>query len=149
MAKIFILKQYLPEKSNFNHTEMRKIIFGTLLLCLIFSKVSIGQDHEHTKQNPKWDLQLEGMLGFSVGEKFYAVNVGGPSLLLSLNQNLKIGVGAFPSFYVLNGKTGARLGVGPRIDHKRFAFFTPFFHKDTTDEWIWSVGMGYKFHRRN
>lgn len=119
-----------------------------LFLLILISFTAKSQDTTTVKQPSKWDVGLEGMLGVSFGNDFYAVNVGGPSLFLVLNQDLKIGVGALPSFYLFEGKWGARLGVGPRIDYKNLAFFAPFFHRDTTDEWIWSVGFGYKFHRR-
>lgn len=76
------------------------------------------------------------------------MNVGGPSLFLVLNKNWKIGIGALPSIYYLEGKLGARLGVSPRIDYKNFVIMAPFFHRDKTDEWIWSLGLGYKFHRK-
>lgn len=128
---------------------MKKLLISTLILCFAIPMISFGQQEEQVKEKSNVNLELEGMLGFSFGQNFYAVNVGGPSLFLALNQDFKVGVGALPSFYVLNGKTGARLGVGPRLDYKQIAFFAPFFHRDTTGEWIWSVGIGYKFHRRN
>lgn len=84
----------------------------------------------------------------SFGKDFYAVNVGGPGLFLVLNEDLKIGVGALPSLYQHEGRLGARLGVSPRIDFKNLVLIAPFFHKDTSDTWIWSVGFGYKFHRK-
>jgi len=60
----------------------------------------------------------------------------------------KIGFGALPSLYSLEGKLGARLGVSPRIDYKNFVLIAPFFHRDTADEWTGSIGFGYKFHRK-
>lgn len=103
---------------------------------------------DNSKPNSSWDLALEGMAATSIGKDFYAFNVGGPSLLLRLTKDLKVGVGAFPSFYILEGKSGARLGVSPRVDYKNLVFIAPFFHRDTADEWIWSVGLGYKFHKK-
>jgi hypothetical protein len=122
---------------------MKLRLIPILFIVTMISFAAKGQD----VQRATWDVGLEGMLGVSFGRDFYSVNVGGPSLFLTLNRELKIGVGALPSLYLLEGKLGARLGVSPRIDYKNLVFFAPFFHRDTTDEWIWSVGFGYKFHR--
>lgn len=124
-----------------------KTTFVLLILFLILPKAN-GQDTLSVKQPPKWEMGFEGMLGVSFGDDFYAFNVGGPAFQLVINEDFKIGVGAFPSFYILNGKTGARLGVSPRIDYKNLVFNAPFFHRDSADEWIWSVGLGYKFHKK-
>lgn len=113
-----------------------------MMLYLITNSV-YGQE----KESATWDVGLEGMAAFSAGEDFYAFNVGGPSLLLRLNKDLKIGFGALPSFYIKEGKTGAKLGVSPRIDYKNLVLIAPFYHFDTTDKWVWSVGLGYKFHK--
>lgn len=121
------------------------LIFCTTLLIW---RSSHGQEKGKNENAPQVDVALEGMLGLSVGQNFYAFNVGGPSLQLVVNQKWRLGAGAFPSFYFLNGKPSARLGVGPRIDYKNLVFLAPFYHRDTVDEWIWSVGMGYKFHRK-
>lgn len=126
-----------------------KISLNLFLLFLTFMPfVAKGQDSMAVDQSSKWDVGLEGMLGVSFGDDFYSMNVGGPSLFLNLNKDLKIGIGALPSLYLLNGKLGARLGVAPRIDNKNIVLFAPFFHRDRTDQWIWSVGFGYKFHKR-
>ncbi|KHJ36488.1 hypothetical protein PBAC_33480 [Pedobacter glucosidilyticus] len=125
----------------------RTIILG---IAFLISTLTYAQEQEKKiEENPKWDIGLEGMLGFAVGKDFYAFNVGGPSLMLRLNNNWKLGVGALPSFYIKNGKTGAKLGVAPRIDYKNFALIAPFFHFDSTDEWVWSIGLGYRFHRKD
>ena len=67
---------------------------------------------------------------------------------LYLNKNLKIGIGALPSIFLYNDKLGARLGVSPRVDYKNIVLIAPFFHRDVTGEWIPSVGLGYKFHKK-
>lgn len=127
---------------------MKSQIFTSLLLLFLISSTVKSQDTTTIKQPPKWDVGLEGMIGISVGKDFYSMNVGGPSLFLVLNKDWKIGIGALPSIYLLNGKLGARLGVSPRIDYKNLVLFAPFFHRDSADEWIWSVGLGYKFHKK-
>lgn len=68
--------------------------------------------------------------------------------MLRLNEDWKVGAGALPSFYTKEGNTGAKLGVSPRIDYKNFALIALFFHFKRTDEWVCSVGLGYKFHRK-
>ncbi|WP_114751411.1 hypothetical protein [Pleomorphovibrio marinus] len=128
-----------------------------LLLPFFISSLCLAQDME-TPSNPepseikspkkskaKLDFALEGMVGFSMWQDFYAFNVGGPSLKLRITEDLSIGVGALPSFYVYEGRTGARLGVSPRVDYKQWVFITPFLHMDSRDEWVFSVGLGYKF----
>lgn len=132
----------------YNHNNrMKKKLQLTVVVAfsLLFAAKAQEASHEKTKS----EISLEGMVGVSFGNNFYALNVGGPALFLVLNPDLKIGIGALPSIYLLNGKAGARLGVSPRIDYKNLVFIAPFYHRDTTGEWIWSVGMGYKFHKKN
>ncbi|WP_106565344.1 hypothetical protein [Cecembia rubra] len=123
----------------------KKVLLSMIVTFSLFYPVK-SQDLKPEKSKP--ELSLEGMLGVSFGKDFYAMNVGGPALFLVINENVKVGIGALPSIYVLNGKTGARLGVSPRVDFKNLVLIAPFFHKDTSDEWIWSVGLGYKFHKK-
>lgn len=122
------------------------VLLGAIFFISTFTYAQ--EQAKKEEENPKWDIGLEGMLGIAVGKDFYAFNVGGPSLMLRLNDKWKVGVGAIPSFYVKAGKTGAKLGVSPRIDYKNFALIAPFFHFDSTDKWVWSVGLGYKFHQK-
>ncbi|MCC5937466.1 MAG: hypothetical protein JJU34_09300 [Lunatimonas sp.] len=122
---------------------MQKTIL-ILVAVLLFSNV----DAQEEMSSNKVDFALEGMAGVAFGKNFTSFNVGGPSLLLNINQKVKVGFGALPSFYIRNGKTGAKLGVAPRLDINNWALFFPFYHFDTTEEWVWSVGVGYKFHRK-
>ncbi|HCA82952.1 MAG TPA: hypothetical protein DEP18_04130 [Flavobacteriales bacterium] len=125
---------------------MRSVV--NFVVITLFFPIHVNA-HQLSVNNESGEFKagLEGMLGFSFGKNFYSMNVGGPGLYFVINKNLKMGIGAFPSLYVLNGNLGARLGVSPRIDFKNLVLITPFFHRDRTDEWIWSVGFGYKFHR--
>lgn len=127
---------------------MFKSVLPFIMFFMFASYAAKSQDTISTAKQSKFDIGLEGMLGVSFGKDFYSVNVGGPSLFLVLNKDWKIGVGALPSLYLLEGKLGARLGVAPRIDYKNLVLFAPFFHRDKTEEWIWSVGFGYKFHKK-
>lgn len=122
-----------------------KLLFVWLLISPLYGH---SQERNDDKAGLEWDIALEGMLGFAAGNDFYAFNVGGPTLMLALNKDLKIGVGALPSFYIKEGKTGAKLGVSPRVDYRNFVLIAPFFHFDNPDKWVWSVGMGYKFHKK-
>jgi hypothetical protein len=121
-----------------------------LAISLFLSGSSLvrSQDTSSDNRSSKWDLSLEGMVGASVGKNFYSMNVGGPALFLVLNKDWKVGIGALPSIYLLENRLGARLGVSPRIDFKNLVFIAPFFYRDKTESWVWSVGLGYKFHRK-
>lgn len=123
---------------------------ASISLCLTFCLLSYFAKGQEAIPNQKKTsiISLEGMLGVSFGKEFYSMNVGGPALFLNLSPDLKIGLGAFPSLYLLNNKLGARLGVSPRIDYKNLVFFAPFFHREVSNTWIGSVGFGYKFHKK-
>jgi hypothetical protein len=127
---------------------MKRIVSLFTILFVFITLTAKGQDTTSMATPSKFSIGLEGMLGIAFGKNFYAVNVGGPSLFLVLTKDLKIGVGALPSLYLLEGKLGARLGVAPRIDYKNWVLFAPFFHRDKTEEWISSIGIGYKFHKK-
>jgi len=120
-----------------------KTILKLAVLFIIQSNI-YGQTDSSKHVIKKILLSIEGRFGASFGNNFYAFNIGGPSLRLAFNKNLKIGVGALPSFYFRNGKPGARLGVSPRIDYKRFAIIAPFYHFDSTNTWIWTIGLAYR-----
>jgi hypothetical protein len=122
--------------------------FLIIVSFVMFSFAGMAQtsgDNDKSKSSSNVDLALEGMAGVSFGRNFYAFNVGGPSLRLRITEDLRIGVGALPSFYIKKGKTGGKLGVAPRVDFKDWVFFAPFFHFDDPDQWVFSVGFGYKF----
>ncbi len=113
---------------------------------MISSYATMAENNTDTlKTNLKFDLGFEGMLGASVGNNFFAFNVGGPSLRFRITRDLKIGVGALPSFYFKNGKPGGKLGVSPRIDFKNWALITPFYHFENSDKWVFTIGIGFKF----
>ncbi len=99
-------------------------------------------------EKSKVALSLEGMAGISFGDKMVSFNVGGPNLLMGFGKYWRAGLAAFPSFFVRDSKTGARLGVGGRIDYKNFVLFTSFYHFDSKDVWVGTLGFGYKFHKR-
>lgn len=126
---------------------MKSVILLCTVYLLCFPEVLRAQSQVTKNQN--FEVGLEGMFFTSFGKNFYSFNIGGPSLQLRITKDLKAGVAAMPSFYVRDGETGAKLAVGPRIDFKNFVFALPFFHFDTTETWIMTAGIGYKFHRKN
>ncbi|MFN3801619.1 hypothetical protein [Belliella pelovolcani] len=129
-----------------NYLQIITILAFTIFLFSL--NPCLGQGQQKPDKSPKWDLGLEGMAGVAFGREFYSFNVGGPSLLFRFNSDFKVGFGALPSFYIKEGKTGAKLGVAPRVDYKNIALFVPFYHFDNDDTWVWSIGIGYKFHRK-
>lgn len=149
MKKIMYEKKAECINSNwfdvFNHFQ--KYLLSIILLFGCYGLYAQNDENKGTN-NKKLELSLEGMLAASAGKEFYAFNVGGPALGLKLNENIKIGVAAYPSFYVKSGKTGAKLGVGPRIDYKNLVLISPFYSFESQDEWVWTIGLGYKFHTK-
>jgi len=126
---------------------MKTIITSICLFFSLFFNFAWGQEVIPSRKKAT-SISLEGMLGISLGKEFYSINAGGPALFLNLTPDLKIGLGAFPSLYLLNNKLGARLGVSPRIDYKNLVFIAPFFDQEVSNTWISSVGFGYKFHKK-
>jgi hypothetical protein len=125
-----------------------KVLSIPIISLLVHGSLCAQNIQSNDEKENKVSLELEGMAGFSFGNKLVAMNVGGPSLMLSVSRNLRIGVGAFPSFFVYKEKTGARLGVGNRFEFTNWVLFTSFFHFDTRDIWVGSAGFGYRFHKK-
>ncbi|NBT16488.1 MAG: hypothetical protein EBS95_09125 [Chitinophagia bacterium] len=121
-------------------------IFYCFLLGLLFSTTGFAQE-KNNEQQPKMKLSFEGMIGASFGKNFYTINLGGPTLMLGVSKDMKIGIGAVPSLYAEGGKLGTRLGYTPRVDYKNIVFMTPFFPVQPFGKWVGSVGIGYKFQK--
>ncbi len=119
-----------------------------LFAILLTSMISIHSYAQDTAKASNWDIGLEGMVAVSVGKEMYGFNAGGPSFNLRLNKMVKIGVGAFPSFYVRDGKPGAKLSVGPRIEFKKLVLMAPCYYFESNNKWLWTFGLGYKFHAK-
>lgn len=122
-------------------------IYFLIIVFFVSCLPSLAQT-DNTKPSATWDLGIEGMIATSIGKDFYAFNIGGPTLLVRLKHNLKIGVAAVPSFYINEGKTGAKLGVAPRIDLKNIVLIAPCYHFESENKWVYSFGIGYKFHSK-
>ena len=122
-----------------------KIIYA-LLFTLLLSMAGLSQEKMNNNEN-KVQFNLEGMIGASFGKNFYTINLGGPTLMLGVSKNLKLGIGAVPSLYSEGGKFGTRLGYTPRVDYKNLVFMTPFFPVQPFGKWVGSVGIGYKFQK--
>lgn len=119
-------------------------IFYLLLAFSALGNISIAQ-----AQETKAAVHLDGMLGATIGDGFVTLNIGGPSFSLVLNEDFKVGVGLLPSIHIEEGKAGTRLGLGPRIDLKKVSIIAPFFPVQSTGKWVGSLGLAYKFGRRN
>ncbi len=119
-----------------------------VLMFALLSLAAKGQDSSLVKTPSKQNLGFDGMVAVSFGKNFYSVNVGGPSFFLVLGKKWKIGVCALPSLSWLEGNLMPRLGVAPRIDYMNWALLAPFYYRDKTTPWIWSLGLGYKFQKK-
>ncbi|SNS32775.1 hypothetical protein SAMN06295967_107103 [Belliella buryatensis] len=69
------------------------------LLTLFTIVFVIHVNAQEEKPTKKVDFALEGMAGVAFGKNFTSFNVGGPSLMLNINQKVKVGFGALPSLY--------------------------------------------------
>lgn len=74
-----------------------KIIYA-LFFTLLLSMAGLSQEKMNNNEN-KVQFNLEGMIGASFGKNFYTINLGGPTLMLGVSKNLKLGIGAVPSLY--------------------------------------------------
>ena len=92
----------------------------------------------------KINLALDGMIGLSYGKEVFGINVGGPSLKLTLGQ-FKLGFGAFPSLIIMDEKALPRLAVSPIIEYKKWMLIAPYYGYNAEDQILWTFGLGYKF----
>lgn len=123
-----------------------KVIY--ILVSLFFTNHGFSQENPAGNKS-RIQLSIEGMIGASFGKNFYTINIGGPSLLLNVNKEIKVGFVMLPSIYAENGKFGTRLGMSPRVDYKSFVFMLPLFPSQSFGKWVGSVGIGYKFQKRS
>lgn len=112
------------------------------VLLLVFCTSAHAQDATAAK---KVRITLEGMIGISFGNNLVAINVGGPTLKAKIGK-LGIGVCAMPSLFIHDGKPEPKLGVGFRVDYGRLVFLVPGYYISNQSKWLWSYGIGYKFH---
>ncbi|SIN94449.1 hypothetical protein [Chitinophaga niabensis] len=94
----------------------------------------------------KLRFSLEGMIGVSFGNSLTAINVGGPHLKLKVGEQWSVGICALPSLFIHEGKPEPKLGLGFRVDYRRFVFLVPGYYLSNQSRWLWSYGIGYKFH---
>jgi len=123
--------------------KLPAVLLVSSIIC-----ANVAAQETSKKSPPQFKIGLEGMIGVTVGKNFFAVNAGGPVLLLNLNNNLKVGVGALPSLFSENGKFGTRLGMTSRVDYKNFVFMVPCFPTQPFGKWLVGIGFGYKFVRK-
>lgn len=121
-----------------------------LFICLFYTVSLFAQNSQPdtivVKKKERFKIGLEGIAAVSFGNNVVAINVGGPSLKLKLSPKWGIGVGAVPSLYISHGKAEPKLGLAPRVDYGNFILVVPGFYVAKTEKWVWTVGIGYKFH---
>lgn len=93
----------------------------------------------------KFVAGFDGLLAVSYGSKALGINVGGPSLKYKFSKSFKVGVGAFPSLFIMDDKAVPKLAVSPIIEYKQWMLITPYYGYDTKNKQIWTFGIGYKF----
>lgn len=93
----------------------------------------------------KFEAGFDGMLAVSCGSKALGINVGGPSLKYKFTKNFKVGVGAFPSLFIMDDKAVPRLAVSPIIEYRKWMLIAPYYGYDSENKQIWTFGVGYKF----
>ncbi|WP_423738060.1 hypothetical protein [Chitinophaga caseinilytica] len=119
---------------------------ATLIPVLLTGQILFAQTSDTTRHRRPFSVGLEGMAGVSFGDKTVAFNVGGPHLKLKLGFSWSVALAAFPSLLIVDRKAEPRLGIGPRLDYRNLVLIVPAFFHNKTDRWIWTAGVGYKFH---
>lgn len=115
-----------------------------LILFFLASGLNAKALSDSTKTSAK--ITIEGMIGVSFNRNTFTFNIGGPYLKVRFSKNFSAGLGGFPSLFISEKRVEPKLGISPRIDYKRFAFFAPVFHFTNPNTWVYTVGFGYKFH---
>jgi hypothetical protein len=117
--------------------------------CIMLCSLTIAAQQPETVPSAtvkdKFEAGFDGMLAASYGSKALGINVGGPSLKYKFTKNFKIGVGAFPSLFVMDDKAVPRLAVSPIIEYRKWMLITPYYGYDSKNKQIWTFGVGYKF----
>jgi len=147
----FELRQQIASFLAMTEIKMKKILqficIGTAMLFVDASAFAQNQTETTsvpTETKTKIDFTLEGMIAVSFGDGIVGINVGGPSLKLKM-KNFKIGVGAFPSLIIMDGKATPRLAVSPILEYKKWLLIAPYYGYDSKDNMLWTFGIGYKF----
>lgn len=121
-------------------------LYAFLIPVLLTGQALFAQSADSSRPKRAVTVGLEGMAGISAGNNTIAFNVGGPHLKLKLGKNFGVALAAFPSLLIVDGKAEPRLGVGPRLDYRSFVLIVPGYFHNKSDKWIWTAGVGYKFH---
>ena len=129
---------------------MKKAI--TTIIIIFFSSIMYSQ--AQTASEGSFEAGFKGMAAISFHSRTVAINIGGPHLDYRINEDLAIGVGAFPSLFFsantsLVGDSGRnifepKLGLSPRVDFKNVVFIAPVYHFSNPDRWLWTFGIGIK-----
>jgi len=129
---------------------MKKII--TIIIVLL--SINISQTNAQTASDGSFEAGFKGMAAISFTSRTVAVNIGGPHLDYRINEDLAIGVGAFPTLFFSShpmfvGETGRnkfepKLGLSPRVDFKNIVLIAPVYHFSSPEAWLWTFGIGIK-----
>lgn len=65
---------------------------------IFFISVHAMSQSVDSNKKSKHDFGFEGMIGASVGNNFFTLNIGGPFLRLRISEDLRVGIGGIPSF---------------------------------------------------
>jgi len=129
---------------------MKKVtaIFGILFY------VTIINTQAQTGSESSFEAGFKGMAAISFHSRTVAINIGGPHLDYRINEDIAIGVGAFPSLFfsahpTLVGDSGRnvfepKLGLSPRLDYKNIVLIAPVYHFSNPERWLWTFGIGIK-----
>lgn len=128
-----------------------KLIIGVFAIFLFFTTSNINAQ---SASEGSFEAGFKGMAAISFTSQTVAINIGGPHLDYRINENLAVGVGAFPSlfFSALPSLVGdgprnifePKLGLSPRIDFKNIVLIAPVYHFSSPDRWLWTFGVGIK-----
>jgi len=128
-----------------------KIIHLSFIILFFGTTIST---RAQTASEGSFEAGFKGMAAVSFTARTVAVNIGGPHLDYRINEDLAIGVGAFPSLFFsslpsLVGESGRnkfepKLGLSPRVDFKNVVLIAPVYHFSSPDRWLWTFGIGIK-----
>ena len=127
------------------------------IILVTFAALFFGLSFKTNAQiasGSSFEAGFKGMAAISFTSRTVALNIGGPHLDYRINEDLAIGVGAFPSLFFsslpsLVGDSGRnifepKLGFSPRVDFKNIVLIAPVYHFSNPERWLWTFGIGIK-----
>ncbi len=117
-----------------------------LWLTLFFCTSMVG--HISAQGEKKFEWSMEGQIAVTTNGKAVFTNFGGPGLRFNF-KHFSIGYNMMPSlrFEATSGHSfvAPMLGTGPQIYllKKKLVISAPAYYSAITQEWTYSVGLGY------